>query len=310
MKFPTPALTPPVLHTWQFSYAGFTWGNATPAAVLKVTGLGDNPKIRSSTPTRARDHGQLVGLDLYAGRTFTIDVWAKPNAVSLQTNLLRLAAVLEVGLQTEQPLWFKQPNLPLLCVMCRPRHKTVPWDVNYGAAMVAKPVAQFHATDPRLYGPGQSVDIGLPVPSKGVKFPITFPVVFGSAKPGTLGIVNNGNTTMRPVVIFTGPVTNPAVDNASAPGVPSLAFSNPTQGSGYTVAAGDQLVVDLDAQSVQYYVGGVASGSPPAPRMSWVVTGSTWWSLLAGRNLIQFHSSDATATAATCTVHYADAYIL
>lgn len=310
MKFPSPTLTPPTLTPWQFSFNGQTFGNATPSAVLKVTGLGDNPHIRSATPTRARDHGQLVGLDLYGGRTFTITVWAKPNAVSLQTNLLKLAAALEVGLSTEQPLWFQQPNLPLLCVMCRARKKAVPWDVNYGAAMVAKPVAQFHATSPYVFGVGKSVTLGVPPPLPGMTFPATFPLSFGGAvTPAGVTATNNGNSSMRPVLVITGPVTSPYLSNESLPGAPTLAITNPLQ-TGYTVATGDQLVIDFDAQSVEYYVGGVASGTQPASRMSWVVPGSTWWYLKPGANLIHLVSEDSVAVTGTFEVQWADCYIL
>lgn len=313
MKFPAPTLTVPTLATWQFSFNGFTFGNATPAAVLKVTGLGDNPHIRSSTPTRARDHGQLVGLDLYGGRTFTINVWAQPNATSLQTNLLKLAAACEVGLATEQPLWFKQPNLPVLCVMCRPRKKTVPWDLNYGAAMVAKPVVQFHATSPLVFGKGRSLTVGVPGPLPGMTFPsagATFPLSFGGAvKPAGVTADHTGNAPMKPVLVITGPVTTPSLSNDSLPGAPLMTIRNPTQ-TGYTVTPGDQLVIDMDAHSVEYYVGGVASGSAPASRLSWVVAGSTWWYFQPGPNLVHLVSEDSTTLTGTFQVQWADAYIL
>lgn len=311
MKFPSPSLTPPALGLWEFYYNGYTFGGNTPSGALSLTGFGDNPDIRSNDPNRARDHGQLVGLDLYGGRTVTVHLFSQSNGTSLQSTLLDLAAALEVGLQTEQPLWFQQPNMPLLCTMCRARKKTVPWDIDYGAAMIGKPVAQLHATDPRVYGVGQAVSVGLPNPTVGAKFPLTFPISFGSTPPNGVTVVNGGNTSMRPVLVISGPVTNPSVVNASLPGTPTMTFSNPLQ-SGYTVDAGDQLVVDLDAESIEYYVGGVASGSVPASRMSWWVPGSTWWHLTAGStgNLIQFLSADSAQVGGTCQIQWADAYIL
>ena len=310
MKFPSPSLTPPTLTTWQYSFNGYLFGSATASGILSVSGLGDNPDIRSSDPGKARDHGELVGLDLYGGRTFTVNLWSQAGTnTSVQTTLLQLAGALEVGLQTEQPMWFKVPNYPTLCVMCRPRKKTVPWDVTFGAAMIAKPVAMFHATSPYVYGPGKDATVGLPNPTSGMTFPALFPLTFGASTPNGVTVTNGGNSAVRPVLVISGPVTNPQISNASLTGNPSIKLTNPTQ-SGYTVQTGDQLVVDLTARTVLYYVGGVGSGTQPASRLSWVVSGSTWWSLRAGSNLVQLNSGDSVHVAGTCTVEWADTYIL
>lgn len=308
MAFPSPALTPPTLASWQFSLNGYTFGASTADGVLEIDGLGDLATIRSGDMARSRDHGELIGLDLYGGRDFTVNLWAKSDGVSLQDTLLNLAAATVVGLGTEQPLWFQLPNYPLLCCMCRCRKRAVPWDLNYGAANIATPVASFHATDPRIYAAGQSVTTGLPSPTVGMHFPATFPLTFGATTPSGVTVTNSGNTEMRPILVLTGPMTNPTIQNTTITGTPALAFSNPTQVS-YTVLAGDQMVIDLDLHSVQYYTGGVSAGNP-ASRTSWLVPGSTWWDLLPGANLIQFLSADAASVAGTCQIQYASAYQL
>ena len=310
MAFPSPSLTPPTLSDWQFSLSNVLLGAAQPLGILKVEGLGDLATIRSQDVPRARDHGELVGLDLYGGRDVTFSVWAKTDGTSLQDTLLNFAAATVVGLETEQPLWFQLPNYPLLCVMCRPRKRTTPWDVTYAASQIGMPVAQFHCTDPRVYATGQSVTVGLPNPTAGLSFPISFPISFGSTSPSGVTVTNAGNTEMRPVLVITGPVTNPTVQNASITGTPALTFSNPTQVS-YTVLAGDQLVVDLgNPSSILYYTGGVDSGSAPASRAGWLVAGSTYWDLLPGANLIQFLSQDTASVAGTCSIQWASSYML
>lgn len=311
MSFPSPSLTPPTLSDYQFSYQGWTWGAGTAWGFTQVTGLGDLPEIRSADVARARDHGELVGLDLYGGRDITVDMWIKTDGTSLQDSLLTMAAATEVGLGTEQPLWFQLPNYPLLCVMCRPRKRTAPIDASYSAAQIVPAGAvQFHATDPRVYGAAQSVTVGLPNPKAGMTFPASFPISFGSSQPSGVTVTNGGNTEMRPILILTGPVTNPTVQNASITGTPAVSFSNPTQTS-YTVLAGDQLVVDLgNPSSVLYYSGGVASGSTPASRTGWLGSSSTFWDLLPGANLIQFLSQDSAQVAGTCEVTWANAYML
>ena len=308
-KFPSPSLTPPSLLNWQFSFQGYTFGASQPVGVLQIEGLGDVPTIRNGDMVRARDHGELVGLDLYGGRDVTIDFWAKTDGTSLQSALLSLSAALQVGLSTEQPLWFQQPNLPLLACMCRCRKKAVPWDVTYAAANVALPIAQFHATDPRLYTVGQTATVGLANPTSGMHFPATFPISFGSTGASGATVTNSGNVSMNPVVVITGPVTNPTVQNATISGTPALTISNPLQTS-YTVLSGDQLVLDLDAHTIQYFSGGVNSGTAGASRMSWLVPGSTWWSLPPGNNLIQFLSQDSVQVAGTAQIQWASSYIL
>jgi hypothetical protein len=134
-------------------------------------------------------------------------------------------------------------------------------------------------------------------------------LTFGTVAPSGVTVTNAGNTETRPVLVINGPVTNPSVSNASITGGPTLQFSNPNQ-TGYTVAAGDQLVIDTDTHSILYYVGGVSSGSAPASRGSWLVPGSTWWDLPPGANLIQFLSQDSAAVAGTVQIQWASAYQL
>lgn len=309
MAFPSPSLTPPTLADWQFSFNGYTFGNTAAVKVSKVDGLGALANVRNGDVSRLRDHGELIGLDVYGGRDVTIDFEAEDAGQSVQSTLSALAAATTVGLTTEQPLWFQLPNYPLLAVLARVRKRALPWDVGYQIGKVAVGSMQFHATDPRIYSAGKSATVGLPTPNSGMTFPATFPLTFGSTTPGGVTVTNNGNTEMRPQLVITGPVTNPAVSNGSISGSPTLTFSNPSQ-SGYTVAAGDQLVVDLDTHSILYYVGGVSSGTAPASRGSWLAYGSTWWNLQPGANLVQFNSQDSVSVAGTVTVDYADAYQL
>ena len=307
--FPSPSLTPPTLSNWQFSYQGLTFGQGQSIKVAHVTGLGDLAEVRNGDQSRPRDHGQLVGLDLFGGRDVTFDLEAESSTGQVETTLLTLAQVTSPGLTTEQPLWFQLPGQPLLAVMCRPRKRTLPWDVGYMIGNVAQVSVQFHATDPRIYTAGASVTVGLPSPTAGLKFPVTFPLTFGTTTPNGVTVTNSGNVESRPVLVISGPVTNPSVQNASISTNPVLTFSNPGQ-SGYTVAAGDQLVVDLDSHSILYYVGGVSSGTAPASRGSWLVSGSTWWDLQPGANLIQFLSKDSASVAGTLTVQYASGFQL
>jgi hypothetical protein len=309
VAFPTPAVVPPTLSAWQFQYAGLTFGHGQPIKIAQVTGIGDLAVIRTGDLSRSRDHGELIGLDLYGGRDISIDLEAEDAGSGVQATLLTLAAATVVGATTEQPLWFQVTGYPLLCVMCRPRKRTAPWDVGYQIGKVGVVSTQFHATDPRLYAATLTATVGLASPTTGATFPVTFPMTFGTVAPSGVTVTNAGNTETRPVLVITGPVTNPSVANSTITGAPTLQFSNPNQ-VGYTVNSGDQLVIDTDTHSILYYVGGVSSGSAPASRGGWLVSGSTWWDLPPGASLIQFLSQDSASVAGTVQIIWASAYQL
>lgn len=308
MAFPT--TTPPSLTTGQYSYNGVTLGPSTPYKVTKVTGL-DLPQIRSGDSARGRDHGELVGIDLYGGRNVTasLDV-SSSGSTTLAAALADLAAATEVGLTTEQPLWVAPPNLPILGTLCRIRKRSIPWDNTFMIGELVQSAAlMWHSTDPFLYGTVQTATVGLGSPTTGMTFPATFPMSFGATQPNSITVPNSGNAETRPVLIITGPVTNPSIENSTVSGAPAITITNPTQ-TGYTVLAGDQLVVDMDLHTVLYYSGGIGSGTSGASRRNWIVYGSQWWTLGTGSNLIRFSSSDSSSVAGTLEVQWASAYII
>jgi hypothetical protein len=203
--FPSPAIEPPELQNFQFEYNGVVIGAGTPYAVLNIDGL-DLAEIRSGDVSWPRDHGQAKGLDLYGGRDIIFDVWMKSDGTSLQSAQLALAAATVVLPFEELPLWFQLPNLPLLCIMCRPRKKLLKVESDYAAANIGHPELSLHAADPRIYAAG--VETGI--------------------EPGKTAKLNNsGNTEMRPILIITGPMTRPKAGNETIAGKPFLEMINP-----------------------------------------------------------------------------------
>ncbi|WP_298330337.1 phage tail domain-containing protein [Haloactinopolyspora sp.] len=300
-----PATAPPPLLVGQGSIGGVTFGPGTSWGVVSIEGL-SLPQVRSGDTDRSLDTGQLQGLNFLGGRdvTLTLDLVATDADAAL-TALTELATATAVS-STEQPLWLNLTGTPL-AVMCTVRKRAFPIDFKFTAALVRVTLA-LHATDPRLYGASSTGSVGLQLPSGGLIFPLTFPMVFGSASPSTVTVDNTGNVESRPVLTITGPVTNPVVSNTSVAGAPALTISNPLQ-TGYTVLAGDQLVIDMDLRTVSYYAGGVGAGNP-ADRRGWIAPGSSWWTLQPGVNDVEFSSGDTSLTSATLAVTSAPATIL
>lgn len=214
--FPLPSVEPPTLNDFEWQFNGLTIGGNTNFGVLKVEGL-NLPEVRNGDVAWPRDHGQAAGLDLYGGYDIIIDLWMKTNGESLQAAQLELAKATRVLPNEQIPLWFQLPNMPLMCVMCRPRKRPMDIDSDYAAAQIGEPSVMFHSTDPRLYLPGLEHTIDLSAPSGGKVTPTEFTVD------------NEGNTEMRPILIFTGPLTVPELQNGTINGEPFLRLDVPTK---------------------------------------------------------------------------------
>lgn len=293
--FPSPSLVPPALEDFQWEYNNLLFGADTPFGVLKAEGF-DMPEVRNGDVDWPRDHGQAMGIDLYSGKDIIFDLWVKSNGTSLQSSQLELAAASVVRPNEELPLWFKLPNLNVMCVMCRPRKRPFPIDADYAAAKVGKPELVLHQTDPRIYERGKESKLELGAVSGGKVTP-------------TSVILTNGNTEMRPILIFSGPLLEPFIANLSIGGEPRLTFINPAE-KAITIPASAQLLVDLGpVHRVEYYPKGIAEAAahPPENKQGWVTAASTWWDLLPFANEIQFGSQDVTKTAGSVAIQWAPA---
>lgn len=310
MAFPPYGVSVPTLNPWQLSFGGLVMGNGTPYLFSKITGL-DMGTIRAGDVPRPRSHGELAGLDFAGGKDIILDGDASSDGTSLQHALMAVAGPMAPQGGTEQPLWIQIANLPLLASMVRPRQNPTTIDFPFAAGLANK-VLHFHSTDHRLYAAPQQSSVGLGTPLGGLRFPVTFPATFGGGTVAGIITANNaGNVDMNPVLVITGPCTNPSVVNATTGW--SLSFSNPFSG-GFTLNSGDTLTVDLDLHTVTYVANGTTVGQS---RTNWLVPGSIWpnpitpiYGLAVGSNTIQFTSSDSGAVAGTLAVQWASAYLI
>jgi hypothetical protein len=213
-----------------------------------------------------------------------------------------LASVLVPGGVTESPLWFNLPGWGTLAIMARVRKHNMPLDIQAVLGNLANLVVQFSASDPRIYStPTQTASVGLPVPSAGMSFPITFPLSFGGGGTvGALSVTNTGNYETRPLLVVNGPCVTPTIQNNTVLGAPYVSF-------GMSLNTGDTLVIDTDMHTATYFTPGFTVGTP---RSSTIQAGSNWWSLLSGVNRLSFTSKDLVASAGTLSVQFASAYIL
>lgn len=323
MSFPSPSLAPPALTIGQLSYGGLAFGGIVQGAVYnvqKIEGL-EPVDVLAGDLQRAQDQGEFAGEDVLPGRDITITQaisaagvnGSKPTAAqlaALANARMAMAGVLGVKGATEEPLYV-QTETGLYACMARPRKHHFPWDSSVFVAGAVVATSMLHSTDPRWYAvPTKTATVGLGEPLGGLSFggpgsgvsfegPGSGLSFGGGAEGGRLVVVNNGTFEMRPVLVITGPVTNPRVANLSLPGAPFLSFN-------VTLNAGEVLTVDLDFQTVTLMS---SPGTPAASRRNVLLPGATWWNLpKETASTIGFYSTDTAPAAGTLTVQSADAY--
>jgi hypothetical protein len=147
------------------------------------------------------------------------------------------------------------------------------------------------APDPRKYGTVLHTATATQAsPAAGLAPPLTPPLTLpAGAPPMAVACTNSGSFETRPTVTITGPITGPAVVNQTTGAAVTF--------SGMTLAASDQLVVDLLAK--QSYLNGVFRTADIS---------SSWWSLPQNTSTtVQVTGTGATGS--TMTVAWRDAWI-
>jgi hypothetical protein len=304
MSFPAPSVQLPNLTPWQLAYGDFSFGGVVQGSTFQLQEIAeglDPPDYVTGDVQRALDQGEYLGLDLSPGRNIVVkQVIAATTAKALDVARQELGAVLGPRGNVEEPLFLQLPN-GLFASMARPRKHKCPvgTETVFGYATIA--TTAFHATDPRWYAvPVNSSTVGLPEVAGGIKFPIKFPIVFAAAGGGNIVTVENlGGFETRPLLVVTGPCTNPRITCRSQPGAPGIGFE-------LVLNASDTLTIDLDWQSAVLRTAGTVQGSS---RRSSEQPGNDWFNCPPGNTELAFTSEDKVKEAGTLTVQWASAYM-
>lgn len=284
MPFPDPGVTPPTLDDYQFNFGDFTFGGFGGFYDLLpdgLTGLDQTP-IRASDADRPRDQGQLIGLNLYGPRDIIVDVGVLSDGTSLSHARHALEAAVAPQVVAETPFYAQLPGQDLL--VCMARNTRYSWALTQAAILLGLDTVSmmFHATDPRWYL--------APTTASG-------PV----APSASITLDNTGTVEMRPVLVITGPATGLTIANSTYGA--ALTFTNPAAPVGGDLpTSSDTLTVDLDLGIVTAFISGVTYSAP-----QWQTTGSVWWNLQPGSNVIDF-SCVSSSSGAGCTINWSPAY--
>ena len=148
------------------------------------------------------------------------------------------------------------------------------------------------APDPRIYGTTELTSGQItPLVSRGILVPTIVPVLGSGTTGGTATIFNPGNVDSHPIITFTGPLTNPYIQNATT------GYSWQLD---YTLLSGDSVVVDMYNKTV------VFDGN--ADFISHMDANSSWWTVVPGINSFTM-STGSTADTGSVTVTCNPAYV-
>ncbi|WP_333770950.1 phage distal tail protein [Streptomyces sp. IBSBF 2435] len=247
----------------------------------------ESPDVRQTLTERTADHGAYAGPVYLQERVITLAGKAVcPDYVSTFSAIeqIKAAAGLADTLLTVYEPVARQATVRRSGKVLAQRltDRVVDWSI------------QVTAADPRLYAvTATTVALRLPSVSGGLTFPITFPLTIpADVVVGDAAAVNTGTVTARPVITVAGPVSQPQVTVTGPRGTSAvLTYSG-------DIAAGDTLVLDVDARTVLY--------NGAANRRA-LLTGS-WPHLPPGQSTIAFRAA-ADSPTATCTVTYRSAWM-
>jgi len=280
--------------TYQPAYApaplsitlGATDGNGITWVLKKVTGW-DSPPAVGAVVQRAADHGGWPVPQYYGPRLIVLDILA--SAPDQATRDLARALFQQVIPISDLATFVYNEPIPKVAYVRRNAEaqvaETYPTlvDVEFQVALVAP--------DPRKYAvtPQQSSIITPAAVQTPVSLPWTLPIVFpGASVTVPMTLVNAGTFETRPVLTVNGPVTNPAIVNATAGAQVSF--------TGLVMGVNDVLVVDMDAR--QAYLNG---NFYPAD------LNSGWWVLQPGPS--EVYLSGASDAGAVLTATWASAWM-
>lgn len=284
-----------VTTNWSGSYNGLAFGVGANVQFNNIKGLRAHPGQRSGDIPKGRQDGVNAGLNYLNARIFTMDLVAFNPTVAFETVVSSITNAFQpISDPTFQlPLELLLPGWPTSRIInCRCTNGAIDIDNAFVYFKSVVPI-EMTAADPLIYGSTMKTSgpTGLPSPTVGLMFPVTFDTTFGATSGGSLVVTNAGNYITAPVFTIVGPVTSPMVTFT-----PTGQFF----GLNLTLAAGDTVVIDMGARTV------TLNGT--AYRFNTVVNGSSWWGIPVGTWSIGLSSSDSAPVAGTFAVNYRDAW--
>lgn len=288
-------------------------GAGTDVGLISISGLRDLPNIRQGNVNRGQRDSMWPGLNLVGERTVRIDYQITKTSATTEATLRAATAAHQNVIDpsticmmagdylrqksnsgTIKPVYSGMVQLPNranpLIFFGRPVRFGAPVDTNfqYGRVDIS---TEWSCPDGLLYDNVLiSGQCGLPNPTSGARFPLTFNVTFGSSSGGSFQMDNTGAYTTAPFFTITGPVSYPIITNQTTGEQIKLNI---------VLGASDKITVDCQSGTVNL------NG---ANRNNAVDITTTFFGLTPGVNTIGFASSDSAAVTSQLTGYALPAY--
>jgi hypothetical protein len=260
--------------------------------IQSIEGL-EYPSTRISVINRGGEHGTFFASSFYGERRVTLEgrLYAD-SSVTNETRRRNLESILDIerdanGVPAHKNLKFTTLDdlqLQISCIVAAPLKMPVgrPRDSAFQIDLVAYYAIQSQTQHSESFTSPSGGGFILPV-----VLPVTFTASSGSNKT----ITNAGTTDANPAIVFTGPLTNPALSNVTLG--KSIALTR-------TLNSGD--IVTLDMREKAALLNGTTN------IIGDITSASQWWWLSPGNNDIQFSTSNSADTG-SATLIWRDAYL-
>lgn len=244
----------------------------------------ESPSIRLSAYDNPGDHGQTVSNALYGARVVSLQGRIRGDDVATY-RANRQAFIQAVSLQNDAN------GFPITRLLKVTMGDGATWRLPVITSKFQNPEQyptrsvwqlELTATQWQLESENDFASmVGLPQPG-GSTFPWTFPLSFGGGGGGSVYMTNQGTVTAYPTITLTGPVISPVITNATTGQTIQLSL---------TLLTGDTLVIDTRERTITQ--GGSTN------KIGSLATGSTFWGLAPGENLITYSANQYDTSTAT-----------
>jgi hypothetical protein len=269
------------LNNYAFAFNGFVFGGSgSPYQINSVAGLESLPNLRVQDSDRGYLDGMFSGRDFLSGRLITITMQVlSGNGLTAQGNFKLLQAALVPQQTGTSPLQFQLSTSDnLQYINARVRASSVVIDPEYTYGFIKAQYTFFCPNPVYFDNTAQSASMAYSTPL-GRTYNRVYPLSFGGgSQTQSANIINNGWTTIYPLVTIYGPIANPVIGSTTA-GV-SLNFN-------YTMAQSDVIIIDLYNRTI--LLNGV-------PARNLLLGSSQWFGATPGNNYFYFTGTPGSTT--------------
>jgi hypothetical protein len=278
---------------YQFAFNGWAFGGTQSGVqILEVTGLEDQPDLRTQDDSGGYRDGQFSGRDFLNGRTvvFTLQIM-NDGVQTMQEYLAELKDNLIFQQTGTGLLQFQLPGRAVHRLNARVRKRAIKIDPDY---VYGKSLAyvEFFCPDPRVYDDAESGAVLIPGANVGRVYNRVYPLVYTTPISGatsSVSFTNEGNITVFPLITISGACVLPQIVNSSTGQALSLNI---------TTSATDVIVIDTDLRSITY------NGNPAR---NLLINTSEWFGLPPGTTTLGIIA--VTTSGATCSITYRNGYV-